>query len=76
MVAALVLAGFVFLPPERLIQRLARFVSTDGLTSDGRTDLWAETIPLIRGVSGLRLRAWWVRDCILKVQDIRSARNG
>jgi putative inorganic carbon (HCO3(-)) transporter len=48
MVAALVLAGFVFLPPERLIQRFARFVSTDGLTSDGRTDLWAETIPLIK----------------------------
>jgi O-antigen ligase len=47
-VAALVLAGFVFLPPERLIQRFARFVSTDGLTSDGRTGLWAETIPLIR----------------------------
>jgi len=48
MVAALVLAGFVFLPPERLIQRFAEFVSTDGLTSEGRTDLWAETIPLIR----------------------------
>src|SRR4029077_683865 len=26
----------------------ARFVSTDGLTGDGRTNLWAETIPLIR----------------------------
>ena len=48
MVAALVLAGFVFLPPERLIQRFAKFVSTDGLTSEGRTDLWAETIPLIK----------------------------
>jgi hypothetical protein len=48
MVAALVLAGFVFLPPERLIQRFAEFVSTDGLTGEGRTDLWAETIPLIR----------------------------
>jgi len=48
MVAALVLAGFVFLPPERLIQRFARFVSTDGLTSYGRTDLWEETIPLIK----------------------------
>ncbi len=48
MVAALVLAGFIFLPPERLIQRFARFVSTDGLTSDGRTGLWAETIPLIK----------------------------
>jgi putative inorganic carbon (HCO3(-)) transporter len=48
MVAALVLAGFVFLPPDRLIQRFARFVSTDGLTSDGRTGLWAETIPLIK----------------------------
>ena len=48
MVAALVLAGFVFLPPDRLIQRFAGFVSTDELTSEGRTDLWAETIPLIR----------------------------
>jgi putative inorganic carbon (HCO3(-)) transporter len=48
MVGALVLAGFVFLPPERLIQRFAEFVSSDGLTAKGRTDLWAETIPLIR----------------------------
>jgi putative inorganic carbon (HCO3(-)) transporter len=48
MVAALVLAGFVFLPPERLIQRFAEFVSADGLTSEGRTDLWVEAIPLIR----------------------------
>jgi O-antigen ligase len=48
MVAALVLASFVFLPPDRLIQRFARFVSTDGLTSEGRTGLWAETIPLIK----------------------------
>ena len=48
MVAALVLAGFVFLPPERLIQRFAEFISTDGLTANGRANLWAETIPLIR----------------------------
>ncbi len=48
MVPALVLAGFVFLPPERLIQRFAEFVSTDGLTANGRTELLAETIPLIR----------------------------
>ena len=48
MVAALVLASYVFLPPERLIQRFGEFVSTDGLSNEGRTDLWAETIPLIR----------------------------
>jgi O-antigen ligase len=48
MVAALVLTGFVFLPSEKLVQRFAEFVSTDGLTSEGRTDLWAETLPLIR----------------------------
>ncbi len=47
-VASLVLAGFVFLPPERLIQRFAEFVSADGLTSNGRTQLLVETIPLIR----------------------------
>lgn len=48
MVASLVLAGFVFLPPDRLIQRFAEFVSTDGLNGGLRTDLSAETIPLIR----------------------------
>jgi putative inorganic carbon (hco3(-)) transporter len=48
LVAALALAGFIFLPPERLIQRFAQFVSTDGLTGEGRADLWSETIPLIR----------------------------
>lgn len=48
LVAALVLAGFVFLPPDRLIQRFAGLVSTDGLNGGARTDLWAETIPLIK----------------------------
>jgi putative inorganic carbon (HCO3(-)) transporter len=48
LVAALVLAGFVFLPPDKLILRFAQLVSTDGLTEDGRTGLWAETIHLIR----------------------------
>jgi O-antigen ligase len=50
-VAALVLAGFVLLPPNRLIQRFGEFVSVDGPTSGGRTVLWAEAIPLIRAYS-------------------------
>ncbi|MFI5109760.1 MAG: O-antigen ligase family protein [Terriglobales bacterium] len=48
MVATLALAGFVFLPPDKLVQRFAKLVSTDELTAGGRTHLWAETIPLIR----------------------------
>ncbi len=48
MVAALVLASFVFLPPERLIQRFGELVSSDGLTGGLRIDLSRETIPLIR----------------------------
>ncbi len=48
LVAALVLAGFVLLPPDKLILRFAQLVSTEGLTADGRASLWAETIPLIR----------------------------
>jgi O-antigen ligase len=47
LVAALVLAGFVFLPPDKLILRFAQLVSTDP-TGGGRAQLWAETIPLIR----------------------------
>jgi len=47
-VAALVLVGFVVLSPETLIRRFAELVSTDRLTSAGRADLWAETIPLIK----------------------------
>ncbi len=48
LVATLALAGFVFLPPDKLVQRFAELVSTDELTAGGRTYLWAETIPLIR----------------------------
>jgi len=48
MVAALVLASFVFLPPERLIQRFGELVSSDGLTGGLRADLSRQTIPLIR----------------------------
>jgi len=46
MVAALVLAGFIFLPPDKLILRFAQLVSAgeDG----GRAQLWAETVPLIK----------------------------
>lgn len=47
-VATLALAGFIFLPPDKLVQRFAELVSTDELTAGGRTHLWAETIPLIR----------------------------
>jgi O-antigen ligase len=46
--AAMTLSCFVFLPPDRLIVRFAELFSADGLTTEGRTSLWAETIPLIR----------------------------
>jgi len=64
LVAALVLAGFVFLPPDRLILRFAQLVSTDP-TGGGRAQLWAETIPLIRaypvfgcGLGGYETAFW------------------
>jgi O-antigen ligase len=47
LVAALVLAGFVFLPPDKLIARFAQLVLTDP-TGNGRAQLWAETISVIR----------------------------
>ncbi len=64
LIAALVLAGFVFLPPDRLILRFAQLVSTDP-TGGGRAQLWAETIPLIRaypffgcGLGGYETAFW------------------
>jgi O-antigen ligase len=45
--AAVVLAGFVFLPPDKLITRFVQLVSTDP-TGEGRAQLWAETLPLIK----------------------------
>jgi O-antigen ligase len=47
-VAALVLGGFVFLPSDKLILRFAEIASVEGLTAEGRLELWAETIPLIK----------------------------
>jgi O-antigen ligase len=43
-VAALVLAGFVFLPPEKLIARFA----IDELKAEDRPELWTETLRLVR----------------------------
>jgi len=48
LVAALVLVGFVFLPPDKLILRFAQIASVEGLTAEGRINLWAATIPLIK----------------------------
>lgn len=47
-VTSLILASFTFIPPDKLIQRFANFVSADGLTDDGRSGLWIETLPLIK----------------------------
>ena len=65
LVAALALAGFVFLPPDKLILRFAQLVSTDELTAGTRAHLWAETIPLIRtypffgcGLGGYETAFW------------------
>jgi O-antigen ligase len=64
LVAALALAGFLFLPPDRLILRFAELVSTDP-TGGGRAQLWVETIPLIRaypffgcGLGGYETAFW------------------
>jgi O-antigen ligase len=48
LVTALVLASFVFLPPDKLIARFAQIASVEGLTAEGRINLWTETIPLIK----------------------------
>jgi O-antigen ligase len=45
---AAVLASFIFLPPDKLILRFAQMVSVEGLTAEGRIQLWAETVPLIK----------------------------
>jgi O-antigen ligase len=46
-IALFVLASFALLPPYRLIMRFAEITATDGLTSEGRIELWGETLPLI-----------------------------
>ncbi len=46
-VALLILASFALLPPYRLIMRFAEITASDTLTSEGRIELWAETLPLI-----------------------------
>ena len=65
MVATLVLAGLLFLPPDKLILRFAQIASVVGLTAEGRINLWAETIPLVRaypffgcGLGGYETAFW------------------
>ena len=47
-VTALILAAFILLPPYRLIMRFAEITASDTLSSEGRIELWTETLPLIR----------------------------
>ena len=47
MLAMALLAGFAFLPSEKLILRFAELTSSDP-TAGGRAKLWAATIPLIK----------------------------
>jgi O-antigen ligase len=46
-VAMLVVATLVLLPPDRLVERFAK-VSDDGGIAKGRSELWGETINLVR----------------------------
>ena len=46
-VAALILLGFIFLPPDQLIARFGQLAFSDGITSQDRLQLWRETLPLI-----------------------------
>ena len=64
LVAALVLAGCVFLPPDKLIAAIRPTCVDRGPYRRGRAQLWAETMPLIKaypafgcGLGGLRQRS-------------------
>jgi O-antigen ligase len=46
-IAVLVVGVFALLPPYRLIMRFAQLTTTDTLSSEGRIELWGETLPLI-----------------------------
>ena len=46
-IALIILASFVFLPPDEFVQRFAAVSSNEGI-DEGRVQLWKETIGLIR----------------------------
>lgn len=47
-VALLVGLGFVFLPTDALIARFGDFATSEGVSSDQRHQIWAETVGLIK----------------------------
>ena len=46
--AVVIVLGVVFLPPGRLIERFAFVSSTDEVSADARTEIWRDTLNLIR----------------------------
>jgi O-antigen ligase len=46
--AVAVLAAFVILTPEKFVERFSQVSSTDGITSQGRLLLWAESLDALR----------------------------
>ncbi|MBN1511037.1 MAG: O-antigen ligase family protein, partial [Phycisphaerae bacterium] len=48
LVTSLVVAGFIFLPTDQLIERFATMAATDDITADTRAQIWRDTVELIR----------------------------
>jgi O-antigen ligase len=47
LVGALVVIGFVFLPPDQLIARFGDLAATDEISGDTRVNIWRETLGVI-----------------------------
>ena len=48
LVAVLVVAGFIFLPTDQLIERFADIAATEDISADARAEIWRDTGHLIR----------------------------
>ncbi len=48
LIGALVVLGFVFLPPDKLIERFGHMAATEEISADTRIQIWRDTLALVR----------------------------
>jgi len=60
--------AFVFLPPDRLIFRIAKIASTDAITADTRLQIWQETIRLIGAYPLVGCGVGGYESCMMRYQ--------
>ncbi len=66
----IVIGGFVMLPTDPLVARFADFAQSEGISADTRTQIWRDTIALIKDYPGTGCGIGAYESCLLRYKTV------